>query len=74
MASIERIPGSMIEASGDLGADPATTWRRVILPLARPGLAATAIFCFILSWNELLFALIMTETTHYMLHKVFEQT
>ena len=36
---------------------------RVILPLARPGLAATAIFCFILSWNELLFALIITETT-----------
>ena len=36
---------------------------RVILPLARPGLAATAIFCLILSWNEMLFALIITETT-----------
>ncbi len=36
---------------------------RIILPLARPGLAATAIFCLILSWNELLFALIITETT-----------
>ncbi len=36
---------------------------RIVLPLARPGLAATAIFCLILSWNELLFALIITETT-----------
>lgn len=36
---------------------------RVILPLARPGLAATAIFCLILSWNEMLFALIITETS-----------
>src|SRR5208282_1666164 len=35
---------------------------RVALPLARPGLAATAIFCLILSWNEFLLALILTQT------------
>ncbi len=35
---------------------------RVALPLARPGLAATAIFCLIISWNEFLFALIITLT------------
>ena len=34
----------------------------MILPAARPGLAATSIFCLILSWNEFLFALILTET------------
>jgi multiple sugar transport system permease protein len=34
----------------------------VALPLARPGLAATAIFCLILSWNEFLLALILTQT------------
>ena len=34
---------------------------RIVLPLARPGLAATAIFCFIFSWNEFLFALIFTR-------------
>ena len=34
-----------------------------MLPLAKPGMVATAIFCLILSWNELLFALIITETT-----------
>lgn len=36
---------------------------RIVLPLAKPGMVATAIFCLILSWNELLFALIITETT-----------
>ena len=35
---------------------------RIVLPLARPGLVATAIFTMILSWNELLFALILTDT------------
>jgi multiple sugar transport system permease protein len=35
---------------------------RVALPLARPGLAATAIFSLILSWNEFLLALILTQT------------
>jgi len=35
---------------------------RVALPLARPGLAATAIFCLIISWNEFLLSLIITLT------------
>ena len=35
---------------------------RVALPLARPGLAATSIFCLIISWNEFLLALIITLT------------
>ena len=35
---------------------------RILLPLAKPGLAATAIFSLILAWNELLLALILTET------------
>jgi multiple sugar transport system permease protein len=35
---------------------------RIALPLARPGLAATAIFCLIISWNEFLLALILTLT------------
>jgi multiple sugar transport system permease protein len=35
---------------------------RIALPLARPGLAATAIFSIILSWNEFLLALLLTET------------
>jgi multiple sugar transport system permease protein len=35
---------------------------RVALPLARPGIAATSIFCLIISWNEFLLALIVTLT------------
>ncbi|HYP25324.1 MAG TPA: carbohydrate ABC transporter permease [Blastocatellia bacterium] len=35
---------------------------RVILPLVAPGLAATAVFCLIVSWNEFLFALVLTQT------------
>ena len=35
---------------------------QVVLPLVSPGLAATAVFCLIVSWNEFLFALVMTQT------------
>jgi multiple sugar transport system permease protein len=35
---------------------------RILLPLSAPGLAATAIFTLVLSWNEFLFALIITQT------------
>ena len=35
---------------------------RVILPLVTPGLAATAVFCLIVSWNEFLLALVLTQT------------
>ena len=35
---------------------------RVVLPLVTPGLAATAVFCLIVSWNEFLFALVLTQT------------
>ncbi len=48
---------AMVDGDTRLGA----FWR-IIVPLARPGLAATAIFSLILSWNELLFAMILTET------------
>lgn len=34
----------------------------IVLPLVAPGLAATAIFCLIIAWNEFLFALILTQT------------
>lgn len=37
--------------------------RRVFLPVATPGLVATAIFCFLASWDEFLYALILTTST-----------
>ena len=35
---------------------------KIVLPVAVPGLAAAAIFCFLVSWNEFIFALILTGT------------
>ncbi|MDZ5453631.1 ABC transporter permease [Labrys sp. ZIDIC5] len=51
-AALERVPGSLIEASGDLGATPGQTFRKVILPLAFPGLVAGAIFTFSLTLGD----------------------
>jgi len=38
------------------------TFRRVFLPLAGPGLVVAGVFAFIMSWNEFLYALILTST------------
>jgi multiple sugar transport system permease protein len=48
---------AMMDGDSRLGA-----LRRVVLPLAAPGLAATAVFCLIVSWNEFLLALVLTQT------------
>ena len=51
-ASLERIPASLLEASSDLGARPRETFRRVVLPLALPGVAAGSIFTFSLTLGD----------------------
>jgi putative spermidine/putrescine transport system permease protein len=51
-AGLERIPNSLIEASGDLGARASTTFRRVILPLAFPAVVAGSIFTFSLTLGD----------------------
>lgn len=51
-AALERVPASLIEASGDLGASPGQTFRKVIWPLAFPGLVAGAIFTFSLTLGD----------------------
>ncbi|MDX5349122.1 MAG: ABC transporter permease, partial [Paracoccaceae bacterium] len=48
-AALERVPNSMLEASADLGATRAQTFRTVILPLALPGVIAGSIFTFSLT-------------------------
>lgn len=52
---------AMVDGDSRLGA-----LFRVILPLVTPGLAATAVFCLIITWNELLFALVLTQTDNAM--------
>ncbi len=51
-AGLERIPGSLLEASADLGGRARTTFRRVILPLAFPALVAGSIFTFSLTLGD----------------------
>jgi putative spermidine/putrescine transport system permease protein len=51
-AALERVPPSLIEASADLGARPRTTFRKVILPLAFPGVVAGSIFTFSLTLGD----------------------
>jgi putative spermidine/putrescine transport system permease protein len=51
-AAIERIPASLLEASGDLGARAWPTFRRVIWPLALPGVIAGSIFSFSLTLGD----------------------
>ena len=50
--ALERVPKSLIEASSDLGANPAQTFRNVILPLAFPGVVAGSIFTFSLTLGD----------------------
>jgi putative spermidine/putrescine transport system permease protein len=51
-AALERIPDSFLEASRDLGARNLTTFRRVVLPLALPGIVAGSIFTFSLTLGD----------------------
>lgn len=54
------LPISLEESAAIDGASPFTTFFRVVLPTAWGGVAVTAIFAFIESWNEFLYAVILT--------------
>jgi multiple sugar transport system permease protein len=54
------VPRDLEEAALTLGCSPMGAFRRVVMPLALPGLAASAIFTFVLSWNEVFAATILT--------------
>jgi multiple sugar transport system permease protein len=56
------IPRELEEAARVDGDSRLGALMRVVLPLVAPGLAATAVFCLIISWNEFLFALVLTQT------------
>jgi multiple sugar transport system permease protein len=59
---IEDIP---IELEESAAVDGLTRWQtfwKVVVPMARSGLFATAVFTFIFSWNEFIFALVLTRT------------
>lgn len=58
----QEIPREMEEAALVDGCSPTQAFMRISLPLAAPGIAATAILGFVFSWNELMFALVLTST------------
>jgi len=60
-AFFEEIPSAIDDAACVDGAGRAQILFRFVLPLAGPAVAATAIFTFVLGWNELLIALILTR-------------
>ena len=57
------VPVSLIEAAQLDGARLPTILARVVAPITAPGIAATALICFIFSWNEMLFARVLTGVT-----------
>jgi multiple sugar transport system permease protein len=58
----EAVPATLEEAAWIDGCGIWQAFWRVSLPLTAPGLAATAVLCFIFSWNDFFYALILTRT------------
>jgi sorbitol/mannitol transport system permease protein len=56
------VPREVLEAGEVDGAGLITSIRKIIIPMVSPGLAATALICFIFAWNEFFFAVNLTAT------------
>ncbi len=72
-AALERVPASLIEASGDLGARPPLTFRKVVLPLAFPGVVAGSIFTFSLTLGDYIIPYIIGSSRFFIGQVVFLQ-
>jgi multiple sugar transport system permease protein len=57
------IPAEIDESALVDGASRWVIFRRIVLPMAKGGIAATAVLCFIFSWTEFLFVLTLTQTS-----------
>jgi putative spermidine/putrescine transport system permease protein len=71
-ASLERVPHSMLEASGDLGATPAQAFRTVLLPLAFPGVIAGSIFTFSLTLGDYIIPQIVGSSRRFIGQAVYQ--
>ncbi|MGE0115093.1 MAG: ABC transporter permease [Steroidobacteraceae bacterium] len=72
-AALERVPESMLQASADLGARPAQTFRNVIVPLALPGLAAGSIFTFSLTLGDYIIPSVVGAPGYFIGMMVYQQ-
>jgi len=59
---MKALPKEFYEVSSIDGAGPWRTYRSIVLPLSRPAMATTAIFLFVLDWNELLYPLLFIQS------------
>ncbi|MEJ3652335.1 carbohydrate ABC transporter permease [Actinomycetes bacterium KLBMP 9759] len=59
---LAEVPGEILEAASMDGCNLPRTLRTIVMPIVLPGIAATSLICFIFSWNELLFARVLTAT------------
>jgi multiple sugar transport system permease protein len=57
------IPAEIDESALIDGASRWTIFRRIVLPMAKGGIAASAVLCFIFSWTEFMFVLTLTQTS-----------
>ena len=58
---LKTLPREMYEATAIDGSGPWRTYRSIVLPLSVPSLAATAIFLFVMHWNDLLYPLLFIQ-------------
>ncbi len=72
-ASLERVPSNLIEASADLGALPNQTFRKVIFPLAFPGIVAGSIFTFSLTLGDYIIPQIIGSSRLFIGQAVYAQ-
>jgi len=71
-AALERVPPSVIEAAGDLGATPGQTFRTVLWPLALPGVVAGSIFTFSLTLGDYIIPQIIGNSARFIGYAVYE--
>jgi putative spermidine/putrescine transport system permease protein len=69
--ALERVPGSLVEASSDLGARPLQTFRSVILPLSLPGVIAGSIFTFSLTLGDFIIPLALGNSKFFIGQAVY---
>ena len=70
-AALRGIDGSMLDASADLGASAATTFRRVVLPLLRPALVGSGLLVFMLSMASFTAPLLFAEGTPFLTTQIY---
>jgi putative spermidine/putrescine transport system permease protein len=71
-AGLERIPDSLLEASGDLGGTAGRTFRAVVLPLLFPSIVAGSIFTFSLTLGDYIAVKIVGGSTQMFANVIYD--